>query len=148
MPILRIYTDGACSGNPGPGGWAAVLLLEEGHQEIAGFDSDTTNNRMELKAAIEGLKLAISLGYTKIHLYTDSAYITNPVLRGHIKKWASNGWKTTKGSEIKNKDLWVRMRNILLRHRGINFIKVKGHSGNKYNERVDFLARKQIVKEG
>lgn len=141
---IRIYTDGACSKNPGPGGWAAVLLFSNSKQEISGFEPDTTNNRMELKAIIEAIKLAQTLGYNKIDVYSDSSYCVNTVRNKWIKKWEYNGWKTIKGENVKNKDLWEKLSQLIKKHKGVNLIKVKGHSGNKHNERADLLARKEI----
>ncbi len=141
---VRAYTDGACSGNPGPGGWAAVILFPSDRQEISGFEEDTTNNRMELRAAVETLKLVLSLGYTKIDIYSDSAYVVNAVKKEWLKKWGHNGWKTVGGEDVKNKDLWIRLVELLTRSRYINFIKVKGHSGDKNNELVDKLAKREV----
>jgi ribonuclease HI len=141
---IRIFTDGACSGNPGPGGWAAIILFPNDRQEISGFEEDTTNNRMELRAAVEALKLTLSMGHSKIDIYSDSAYVVNAVKNNWIKKWGSNGWKTVGHEDVKNKDLWLKLVDLLDRARDVNFIKVKGHSGDKNNERVDKLARKEI----
>jgi len=141
---VRAYTDGACSGNPGPGGWAAVILFPNDRQEISGYEPDTTNNRMELRAAVETLKLVLSLGYTKIDIYSDSAYVVNAVKKEWLKKWGHNGWKTVDGKDVKNKDLWVRLVELLSKSRHINFIKVKGHSGDKNNELVDKLAKWEV----
>lgn len=141
---IRIYTDGACSGNPGPGGWAAVILFPNEKQEISGAEEETTNNRMELKAAVEALSLAIKLGHKKIDLYSDSAYVVNAVKNKWIKKWGENGWKTTKREDVKNKDLWLKLIDLLSKSNEINFIKVKGHSGDKNNERVDALAKREV----
>jgi ribonuclease HI len=141
---VRVFTDGACSGNPGPGGWAAVLLFPDGSQEISGYEASTTNNRMELRAVLEALKVALSLGYTRIEVYSDSAYVVNAVKNEWFKKWSLNGWKTVKGDDVKNKDLWGRLKLLLQRSAHINFVKIKGHSGDKYNERVDMLAKQEI----
>lgn len=141
---VRAYTDGACSGNPGPGGWAAVILFPSDRQEISGYEEDTTNNRMELRAAVETLRLVLSLGYTKIDIYSDSAYVVNAVKKEWLKKWGHNGWKTVGGKDVKNKDLWLRLVELLTRSQYINFIKVKGHSGDKNNELVDKLAKREV----
>ncbi len=141
---IRIFTDGACSGNPGPGGWAAVIFFPNEKQEISGYEEDTTNNRMELKAVIEALKLVINMGYKKVDIYSDSAYVVNAIKNKWIKKWELNGWKTVAGKNVKNKDLWVKLQMILSKNNQINFIKIKGHNGNKHNERVDLLAKKEI----
>ena len=141
---VRAYTDGACSGNPGPGGWAAVILFPHERQEISGFEFDTTNNRMELKAAVETLKLALKTGHKKIDVYSDSAYVVNAVKKEWLKKWGHNGWKTTNGDDVKNKDLWLTLTSLLKKSKSINFIKIKGHSGDKHNEMADILAKREV----
>lgn len=141
---IRIYTDGACSGNPGPGGWAAVVLLDEDRQEISGYEENTTNNRMELIAVVESLRLVLSLKHYKIDIYSDSAYVVNAVKNQWIRKWANNGWKTTSQSDVKNKDLWQQLLNLLKQSPNISLVKVAGHSGNKYNDIVDGLAKREI----
>lgn len=141
---IRIYTDGACSGNPGPGGWAAIILFEHDKQEISGYELDTTNNRMELRAAVEALQLSLNLGHKKIDLYSDSAYVVNAVKNKWIKKWGENGWKTVNREPVKNKDLWLKLVSLLSKSSDINFIKVKGHSGDKNNEKVDTLAKREV----
>lgn len=140
---VRIYTDGACSGNPGPGGWAGILLLENDRQIITGYEQDTTNNRMELIAAVESVKLARSLGHKKIDLYSDSAYVVNAVKKDWVYRWSANGWKTVAHDDVKNKDLWVRLLKLLSDVQ-VNFIKVKGHSDNEHNNTCDRLARREI----
>jgi len=137
---LRIYTDGACSGNPGPGGWAAVLIYGDAKKEISGFVADTTNNRMELLAAIEGLK-AVTKPQPDIRvvLYSDSAYVVNAIKEGWLAKWQLNNWRTSDKSDVKNKDMWLELVT-LNRHLSPTYIKVKGHSDNKYNNRADALA--------
>lgn len=145
---LRIYTDGACSYNPGPGGWAAILLFPTECQEISGYEANTTNNRMEVKAAVEALKLAINLGHNKIHLYSDSAYLVNAVKKEWLKKWCNNHWKTVSGQDVKNKDLWLQLLSLIeSRNVEVNFIKVKGHADNEYNNRCDKLARREIERK-
>lgn len=141
---MRIYTDGACSGNPGPGGWAAVILLDEDKQEISGYEDNTTNNRMELVAVVESLRLALSISSQKIDIYSDSAYVVNAVRHQWVKKWARNGWKTVNKSDVKNKDLWIKLLALLKLSPDINLVKVAGHSGNKYNDIVDNLAKREI----
>lgn len=149
---IRAYTDGACSGNPGPGGWAAIILFAEDQQEITGFENNTTNNRMELKAVIETIKLVVSLRLqpgVKLDIYSDSAYVVNAVKNGWIKKWMHKGWMTSgwmaPPTEIKNKDLWEQLYKHLTGAVEVNLIKVTGHSGNKYNEIVDKLAKREIT---
>lgn len=146
---VRIYTDGACSGNPGPGGWGAIILLSEDRIELSGFQRNTTNNSMEIKAVLEALrkiKEMHPLRNMKVDIYSDSAYVVNAIKDKWLKKWQLNGWKTTSKEEVKNKELWVQMIDLLNSSFEINFIKVKGHSGDINNERADKLARTQIEK--
>ena len=131
--ILEIYTDGACKGNPGPGGWGAILLWNDHQKQISGFVANTTNNRMELQAAIEALKAVKKP--LRIRLHTDSNYVRSGITEW-IKKWQSNGWNRGK---IKNIDLWQELYSLTTRFE-IEWIWVKGHSGNKYNDVVDKLA--------
>ena len=137
MKNVDIYTDGACSGNPGPGGYGAVLIYKGKEKEISGFEPETTNNRMELKAAIEALNLLKEPCVVK--LYSDSAYLVNAFTNGWIYGWMKNGWRTSNKDEVKNIDLW---QDLLEKHKihKITFIKVKGHSDNEYNNRCDSLA--------
>lgn len=142
---IRIYVDGACSGNPGPGGWAAILFLPESKQEISGYEpGPTTNNRMELRAAMEAMKYVGMLGYKNIEIYSDSAYVVNAIRNKDLKKWAHNGWKTVKYEDVKNQDLWRKMEQWIPRFDKVNFVKIKGHAGVKHNERVDILAKLAI----
>ena len=137
MEKVIIYTDGACSGNPGPGGWAAILMYKDKQKEISGGMKNTTNNVMELTAVIEGLKM---LKYAcEVDLYSDSAYVVNAFLQG----WKKNNWKTASKEPVKNKEIWQELYDLTKIHK-VNFIKVKGHSDNKYNNRCDELARKAI----
>ena len=142
MEKVTIYTDGACSGNPGPGGWGAILMYQGHSKEISGGKKDTTNNVMELTAAIEGLKL---LKFPcEVSLCSDSAYLVNAFQQGWLKSWIKNGWKTASKEPVKNKELWEQLYHFTQIHR-IQFIKVKGHSDNPYNNRCDELARKAIT---
>lgn len=142
MEEVTIYTDGACSGNPGPGGWGAILMYKENKKEISGGKKDTTNNVMELTAVIEALKL---LKYPcKVKLYSDSAYVVNAFLQNWVINWQRNDWKTADKKEVKNKELWQELVELTNIH-DITFIKVKGHSDNEYNNRCDELARKAIL---
>lgn len=142
MEEVTIYTDGACSGNPGPGGWGAILMYKEIKKEISGGKKDTTNNVMELTAVIEALKL---LKYPcKVKLYSDSAYVVNAFLQNWVINWQRNNWKTSDKKEVKNKELWQELIELTNIH-DITFIKVKGHSDNEYNNRCDELARKAIL---
>lgn len=145
MATLKIYTDGACSGNPGAGGWAALLLYGAAKKEISGFVNDTTNNRMELLAAIEGLKAVKLRSDLKIELYSDSAYLVNAVNQKWLTGWQQNGWRTSDKKDVKNKDLWLELIE-LNRHLSPKYIKVKGHSDNQYNNRCDELAVAEIKK--
>ena len=143
MDEVTIYTDGACSGNPGPGGWGAILMYKDTKKEISGGKKDTTNNVMELTAVIEALK---SLKYPcKVNLYSDSTYVVNAFLQKWIISWQKNNWKTSNKSDVKNKDLWQELIELTKIHQ-VKFIKVKGHSDNEFNNRCDELARKAIKK--
>lgn len=141
MEKVIIYTDGACSGNPGPGGWGVVLMYKETKKEIYGGKKDTTNNVMELTAVIEGLKL---LKYPcEVDLYSDSAYVVNAFKQGWIYNWVRNNWITAGKEPVKNQELWKNLYSLTQTHK-VNFIKVKGHSDNEYNNRCDELARNAI----
>ena len=141
MEEVIIYTDGACSGNPGPGGWGALLMYKGTKKEISGGKENTTNNVMELTAVIEGLKL---LKYPcKVKLYSDSAYVVNGFNQKWIYGWIKNGWKNSSKEPVKNKELWQELYNLTKVHE-VKFIKVKGHSDNEYNNRCDELARNAI----
>lgn len=141
MEKVTIYTDGACSGNPGPGGWASVLIYNGNEKEISGGKQDTTNNIMEITAVIEGLK---ALKFPcEVDLYSDSAYVVNTFLQGWIYSWMKNNWKTASGAPVKNQELWQELYNLTKVHK-VNFNKVKGHADNKYNNRCDELARGEI----
>ena len=139
MEEITIYTDGACSGNPGPGGWGAILMYKDNKKEISGGKKDTTNNVMELTAVIEALKL---LKYPcKVNLY--SAYVVNAFVQKWIFGWQKNNWKTADKKDVKNKELWQELVRLTKIH-NVTFIKVKGHADNEYNNRCDELARKAI----
>ena len=142
MEEITIYTDGACSGNPGPGGWGAILMYKDIKKEISGGKKDTTNNVMELTAVIEALKLVKFP--CKIRVYSDSAYVVNGFLQGWIYNWIKKNWRTSDGSPVKNKELWEILYNFTKTHE-IEFIKVKGHSDNEFNNRCDELARNAIL---
>lgn len=138
---VRIYTDGACLYNPGPGGYAAILLYGNKEKEISGYKEDTTNNEMELTAALEGLaQLKKSCDVT---VYSDSAYLINAFNQGWIDSWKSNNWTRGKNEEIKNLELWQSLYEMNKKH-NIKWVKVKGHSDNEYNNRCDRLANKAI----
>ena len=141
MENIVIYTDGACSGNPGPGGWGAILMYNEHKKEISGANKETTNNIMELTAVVEALKLLKHECNVKI--YSDSAYAINAFKNGWINNWMKNGWRTSSKEPVKNKELWMTLYDFTRIH-NIEFIKVKGHSDNEYNNRCDELARNAI----
>lgn len=143
MKNITIYTDGACSGNPGPGGWGAILMYGGHQKEISGFAAETTNNRMELTAAIEALKmLKESCGVT---LYSDSAYLINAFLQNWLAKWQLNGWRNSQKQPVENQDLWQELLKLTGSHQ-VKWVKVKGHADNEYNNRCDELARAEIKK--
>lgn len=138
--VVDIYTDGACSGNPGPGGWGAVLRYGALEKELSGGEAATTNNRMELMAAIAALEAL--KGPTHVRLHTDSQYVKNGITVW-IHGWKRNNWKTADKKPVKNVDLWQRLDAALKDHK-IDWIWVKGHSGHDDNERVDALARSAV----
>lgn len=141
MEEVIIYTDGACSGNPGPGGWGSILMYKGNKKEISGGKEDTTNNVMELTAVIEGLKL---LKFPcKVKLYSDSAYVVNAFVQKWIYGWLKNGWVNSSKEPVKNKELWQELYDLTKIHE-VEFIKVKGHADNEYNNRCDELARNAI----
>lgn len=143
MYEVTIYTDGACSGNPGAGGWGAILFYGQHSKEISGGVADTTNNRMELQAVISALECLKAP--SKVSLYSDSAYVVNAFAQGWIDNWQASGWKTKGRKPVQNKELWLRLLAAMKPHK-VNFIKVKGHSDNQYNNRCDELARMAIEK--
>ncbi|SNZ05523.1 ribonuclease HI [Cohaesibacter gelatinilyticus] len=138
MGKVTIYTDGACSGNPGPGGWGALLLYGEHERELYGGEAETTNNRMELQAAIEALN-ALKRS-CEIDLYTDSQYVKGGIT-GWIHGWKKNGWKTSNKKPVKNAELWQALDEALRPHQ-VSWHWVKGHAGHEGNERADELARR------
>ena len=141
MDEVIIYTDGACSGNPGPGGWGAILMYKDSKKAISGGNKNTTNNIMEMTAVIEALKLLKHP--CKVKLYSDSAYVVNAFLQNWTKNWIKNNWKTSDKKDVKNKELWQELIELTKIH-NVTFIKVKGHSDNEYNNRCDELARAAI----
>ena len=140
---INVYTDGACSGNPGIGGWGVVILIDKNEPiNLNGGSINTTNNRMELTAAIEALKYFTERSI--INLHTDSKYVKEGI-ETWIVNWKKNGWKTTSKKPVKNKELWIKLNNQIERH-NIHWQWVKGHAGHKQNEIADYLARKFIEK--
>ena len=141
MDQVIIYTDGACSRNPGPGGWGCVLISGAHRKEANGCAAETTNDRMELTAAIEALRMLKRS--CSVNLYTDSAYLCNAFEKGWLDQWRRNGWKTTNRHEVENRDLWEQLDALCVTHI-VRFHKVKGHSDNVENNRCDKLAREAI----
>jgi ribonuclease HI len=142
--MINIYTDGACKGNPGPGGWGALILQGDTKNEIYGGEANTTNNRMEIMAVIRALK-TINVE-NEITVFTDSTYVQKGI-NEWIAKWKINGWRTSNKKEVKNKDLWVQLDNLTSQLK-INWIWVKGHSGHPGNDRADYLANKGVGMQG
>lgn len=138
--MIEIFTDGACKGNPGPGGWGAILRYKGKEKELKGFDAMTTNNRMELTAAIEAL--AALTRPCQIALYTDSNYLRQG-MQTWLSQWKKNGWRNAKKESVKNADLWQRLDELARAHQ-IQWHWVKGHSGHPENERADALANQAI----
>ena len=138
MEEITIYTDGACSGNPGPGGWGAILMCGDTKKEISGGLDNTTNNVMELTAVIESLKMLKRP--CRVDLYSDSAYVVNAFLQKWIYGWIKKNWKTAGNDPVKNKELWQELYGLTKIH-DVTFHKVKGHADNEFNNRCDELAR-------
>lgn len=142
MDNIILYTDGACSGNPGPGGWGSVLIFNGIEKELSGANPNTTNNVMEITAVIEGLK-ALKRP-CNVNIYSDSAYVVNCFEKNWINNWIKNNWVNSKKEPVKNKELWLELLNLTKIHK-VTFNKVKGHSNVKYNNRCDELARNAIL---
>lgn len=140
--VVEIYTDGACSGNPGPGGWGVILRSGIHEKELCGGEPETTNNRMEMMAVIEGLSALKKR--SDVHLYTDSKYVMQGVTEW-MAGWKARGWKTADKKPVKNQDLWERIDSAVRAH-NVQFFWVKGHAGHPENERADALARQGIPK--
>ena len=143
MKEVELYTDGACSGNPGMGGYGIVLIYKGIQKEFSGFEKETTNNRMELTAVIEGLRKLKE--NCKVTIYTDSAYVCNAFENGWIENWKANNWKTSNKKDVLNKDLWLNLIWELSKHE-VKWVKVKGHSDNELNNLCDKLAVNEIKK--
>lgn len=137
MKEITIYTDGACSGNPGPGGWAALLQFGRHERVLSGGAAQTTNNRMELQAAIEGLRALKEP--CRVRLHTDSAYLQRAFTEGWLVKWQQNGWRTSSKKPVENQDLWRELVALTDQH-DVTWVKVKGHANDELNNRVDGLA--------
>jgi ribonuclease HI len=132
-----IYTDGACSGNPGPGGWAAILIAGNYKKELSGGEANTTNNRMELAGVINGLRALTRP--CNVTIFSDSAYVVNAFNQNWIDKWMTNGWKNSAKAEVANSDLWKELAVLTTTHK-VTFSKVKGHADDELNNRCDELA--------
>ncbi len=141
--VVYLFTDGACSGNPGPGGWAAILKYKDHTRELSGGEKDTTNNRMELRAIIEGLETLKKP--CEVVVYTDSKYISDAINKGWLAGWKRMGWKRPKNKPLKNVDMWKKLASLLERHE-VRFVWIKGHSGHRENERCDALAKREIIR--
>ena len=142
--MINIYTDGACKGNPGPGGWGALIIEGETKKEIYGGEVNSTNNRMEIMAVIMALKAINTV--SEITVFTDSTYVQKGI-NEWIGKWKVNGWRTSNKKEVKNKDLWVQLDNLASQLK-VSWIWVKGHSGHPENDRADYLANKGVGMDG
>ena len=143
MKKVTLYTDGACSGNPGPGGYGAVLIYEGVEKEIAGGEKSTTNNKMEMMAVIKGLEALKEP--CEVSVYSDSAYIVNAIEQGWIDSWKKNGWRKADKKPVKNVDLWERLLELMTTHK-VTFNKVKGHADDEYNNRCDRIAVREREK--
>lgn len=139
--LVTIYTDGACSGNPGPGGWGAVLQYGGNMKEISGYEAETTNNRMELTAALKAL--AALKEPCDVELFSDSAYLVNAWEKGWITGWQKNGWQTSQKKPVENQDLWQELLSLCTKHT-VRWHKVKGHADNRWNNRCDELAVAEV----
>lgn len=143
MKKVTIYTDGACSYNPGPGGYAAILIYNGVEKVVSGGEKETTNNRMELLAIIKGLSALKER--CEVTLYSDSAYAVNAITNEWLYSWFRSGWKTADKKPVKNQELWQELLSLLSVHK-VTFIKVKGHADNAYNNRCDEIARREVAK--
>jgi ribonuclease HI len=135
---VELWTDGACSGNPGPGGWAAILRKGDREKELSGGEPETTNNRMELMSVIEGLR-ALKRQPVDVNIHLDSTYVRSAFTEGWIENWRRNGWRTASKKPVKNQDLWEQLADEVAKHH-VTWTLVKGHDGVELNERADVLA--------
>ena len=140
---VTIYTDGACSGNPGPGGYGAILIYNGKEKEISGGEKNTTNNKMEMMAVIKGLEALKEP--CEVEVYSDSAYIVNAIEQGWIESWKKNGWRKADKKPVKNVDLWEKLLELMEKH-SVTFNKVKGHADDEYNNRCDRIAVREREK--
>lgn len=151
--VIKIFTDGACSRNPGPGGWSYIICRDEEILKCSGSSGGiTTNNRMELMAVIKALEKVTTLNEKVFKIFSDSAYVINAINNnGWVERWQKNGWKTTKGEDVKNCDLWKQLMENMYKckkqNKTLKFEKVKGHAGNYFNELVDTMARTEAIKQ-
>lgn len=143
MKKVVLYTDGACSGNPGPGGYGAVLIYGGVEKEIFGGEKSTTNNKMEMMAVIKGLEALKEP--CEVEVYSDSAYIVNAIEQGWIESWKKNGWRKADKKPVKNVDLWEKLLELMEKH-SVTFNKVKGHADDEYNNRCDRIAVREREK--
>ena len=143
MKTVDIYTDGACSGNPGAGGYCAILIYNGVEKIISGSEIETTNNRMEIMAVIKGIEALKEP--CNVNLYSDSQYVVDAFNQKWIENWQSNSWRTAGKKEVKNTDLWIKLLDIVKMHK-VNFIKVKGHADNEFNNRCDKIAVEEYRK--
>ena len=141
--MINIYTDGACKGNPGPGGWGALIIDGANENEICGGEPNTANNRMEILAVIMALKTLDAK--SEVTVFTDSTYVQKGI-NEWISKWKINGWRTSNKKDVKNKDLWLQLDNITSKFK-ISWVWVKGHSGHPENDRADYLANQGVGME-
>mgnify|MGYP000946299047 CR=1 FL=1 len=143
MKKVVLYTDGACSYNPGPGGWGAILIYKKNQKELSGGEQNTTNNQMELLAIIKGLEALREPCI--VNVFSDSAYVVNAFEKEWIENWIKNSWKTANKKDVANRELWQKLLELMKIHK-VKFHKVKGHSQDKLNNRCDELARNEVEK--
>lgn len=143
MKKVTLYTDGACSGNPGPGGYGAILIYNGVEKEVAGGEKNTTNNKMEMMAVIKGLEMLKEP--CEVDVYSDSAYVVNSIEKGWIYSWKKNGWKKADKKPVKNVDLWERLLELMDMHK-VTFVKVAGHADDELNNRCDRIAVREREK--
>ena len=143
MKNVTLYSDGACSGNPGPGGWGCILIYQDTKKILSGYCASATNNQMELTAIIKGLEALKEP--CCVEVFSDSAYVTNAFVKGWVKNWIKRGWRKADNSPVLNQDLWQALLKLTQKHQ-VRFVKVKGHADNELNNRCDQLATNEIKK--